>query len=190
MERVISDFLAEIGQFALADIQKTFGSHMEMSDLQWVLTFPGIWDEKAKQRMKRCMDRENMVQPRDRVDSNSGSLHEIPLILEPEAGSIYCRSPGKWPEDMDPIYPGDQFVVLDAGGGTVDLVGQEEDEEGRTRELAPSVGNLCGGKFVDDEYVKLLYKRIPVLREYVADRPSCMIELMQQWFSKAKNIFR
>ncbi|CAG2206698.1 unnamed protein product [Mytilus edulis] len=89
-------------------------------DVEWVLTVPAIWPDPAKKFMKEA--------------ANAGGIPNSRLILalEPEAASIYCKnlpvdrtlsSGGR--STLDAFAPGTQYLILDAGGGTVDITVQE-----------------------------------------------------------------
>jgi hypothetical protein len=95
-------------------VQKRMGSHLTMEDVQWCLTVPAIWDDRAKQEMKICASMAGMVNgsdcPPDLVDS--ASPHPIIIAIEPEAASCYCQGKVQFPLDS-----GDHFLVVDVGGG-------------------------------------------------------------------------
>ena len=73
---------------------------------------------------------------------------------------MFCRTLDTWRLSV-----GDQFVVVDAGGGTVDLVGQEVFFEIATREVTLTTDGLCGGTFVDEEFFRLVAARIGCLKD-------------------------
>ena len=183
---VITDFLREISAFVLTDVKHRFGGHLSMVDIQWVLTVPIIWGERAKQRMKLCAERAGMVEGplESSTAQNGGSRHELVLVLEPEAASIYCQSLPTWNLSV-----GERFVVVDAGGGTVDLVGQEVVEGNATREVSISTGGLCGGKFVDDNFYDHMAGCIGGFAEFAAIKPASVMGIMRQW-QKEKRSFR
>lgn len=53
------------------------------SDIQWCLTVPAIWDEDAKQEMKRIAEIAGLIGP-------GASQHPLLIVLEPEAAAVYC----------------------------------------------------------------------------------------------------
>lgn len=182
VERAISDFLAKLAQLAVSHVQSKYGAHMAMSDVQWCLTVPAIWDDSAKQQMIRCAQMAGMVTgahcPADMV--NSASPHPLRIVLESEAAALFCYK--KAAEALG-LRKGHQFVVADVGGGTVDIVVHSlADDEGRNlREVAMSSGGLCGGTYVDSNFLAYLTHRIPCFRQYVEQNPSGIRVIMRRW---------
>lgn len=69
--------------------------------------------------------------------------------------------------------------------GTVDIVVHEKlthgSEEVSLREVAPSSGGLCGGTYVDQDYLNFLQARIPCFQEHMAQNGRALISILKQW---------
>ncbi|CAM6113939.1 unnamed protein product [Calypogeia fissa] len=138
-ERLISDYLRQLSIFIMAELENKFGGYIVKTDIQWCLTVPAIWNDAAKQTMLNCSQRAGLVQGRLCTDKNA-SAHPITIVLEPEAASVFCQL--KLKESQ--FRKGSKFLVVDAGGGTVDLVVHEKvDDSGvRVKEVACSTGDF------------------------------------------------
>lgn len=80
------------------------------------------------------------------------------LALEPESAAVYCQYEAKrFKEGADKkfIPKSDHYIVLDIGGGTVDIATHSL-AAGGIIELAPSAGNDWGGTRVNKEFEKFL----------------------------------
>lgn len=130
---------------------------------------PAIWDEQAKQAMRGAYN-----------EANLGSAHPLKLVLEPEAASIYCFSRFK-----EPTFGGKNTMIVDCGGGTVDLIVHANDASDgsvKLRELSKGSGDLCGGTFVDDAFLDAMARRIPGFDAYRQAEPAELLRgLMAKW---------
>ena len=86
---------------------------------------------------------------------------KLSLALEPEAAAIYCQHIST--EDISDfcqsiVSPNSKkYVVLDIGGGTVDITSQcKQGVTGTLDVLTVPTGNSCGGTKVNEEFSKLL----------------------------------
>jgi hypothetical protein len=55
VNHVILDYLFALGQIIMSEFQKHHSNKLLMESMQWCVTVPSIWIEKAKQHMKTCM---------------------------------------------------------------------------------------------------------------------------------------
>lgn len=174
IEKPITDYLHELGHFALEELRLRFGSHVEMSDIQWGITVPALWDERAKGIMRNCMANAGLVRKLESKTSNkysknyyskggilavqeSGSPFPLEIILEPEAAAMCCFF-----KPSLRIKNGDKILLVDAGGGTVDLVVQQKigsTNEFKVRQVSETSGGLCGSTFVDEAFLKYIRKK-------------------------------
>uniref|UniRef100_A0AAV2LAZ6 Uncharacterized protein n=1 Tax=Knipowitschia caucasica TaxID=637954 RepID=A0AAV2LAZ6_KNICA len=125
------------------------------SDFTWVLTVPAIWDDAAKQFMREAATRAGIV--------SKDSKNRLVIALEPEAASIWCK---KLPANgfltdnhsrkEHLLTPGTQYIVVDCGGGTIDITAHEVLKNGRLKELQKASGNNMGGQTVDRNFLALL----------------------------------
>lgn len=85
-------------------------------------------------------------------------MHPICIVLEPEVASVYCEL--KLKECHFP--KGSKFLVVDAGGGIVDLVVHEKvDHFGvMVKEVTCSEETMCGGTLVDKAFMLYLAGKI------------------------------
>ncbi|CAG8503839.1 32560_t:CDS:2, partial [Racocetra persica] len=74
-----------------------------------------------------------------------------------EAAAIYCMRTLK--EHMI-TEVGSSFMIVDCGGGTVDLTTRELLENNRLGEITERSGDFCGGTYVDKEFIKFLKRRV------------------------------
>ncbi|WAR31547.1 HS12A-like protein, partial [Mya arenaria] len=87
---------------------------------------------------------------------------KLTLALEPEAASLYCRhlpvnkNVGHSDASLYSFPEGTKYMVLDAGGGTVDITVHEIVSENTVRELHKASGGAWGGIKVDEEFEKLI----------------------------------
>ncbi|KAL4230425.1 Heat shock 70 kDa protein 12A [Mactra antiquata] len=128
------------------------GSAVGEADMHWVLTVPAIWNDAAKQFMREAAQ-----------DAGIAGDH-LTIALEPEAASLYCRhlpiekSEKSGPEKMSlsSFGPGKRYLVLDAGGGTVDITVHEILPGGRLKELHKASGGAWGGTKIDDAFYEFM----------------------------------
>ncbi|XP_066547515.1 heat shock 70 kDa protein 12A-like, partial [Amia ocellicauda] len=134
------------------------GFKVKPSDVTWVLTVPAIWDSQGKQFMRLAATAANLI-----ADMTSDNLI---IALEPEVASVWCKqlsvkdffeegSPGGKMEDV----PGIQYILVDCGGGTIDITVHEILPDGYLKELHRATGGPWGGECVDENF-RLLLKDI------------------------------
>lgn len=113
--------------------------------IRWVLTVPALWSEEHKQFMRKAAVEAGIIE-----DLNAANLL---LCLEPEGASIQCREDSE--ESLkNQMMKGTVVMVLDCGGGTVDITIHRltcnPDEKFLCEELLPSSGGCeWGSKYVD-----------------------------------------
>ncbi|KAK3588038.1 hypothetical protein CHS0354_012084 [Potamilus streckersoni] len=73
------------------------------TDIHWVITVPAIWDDGAKQFMRKAGNEAGI--PDNQLD----------LALEPEAAAIFCKAISV-KTDGSCFEPGTQFILVDLGG--------------------------------------------------------------------------
>ncbi|XP_021360116.1 heat shock 70 kDa protein 12A-like [Mizuhopecten yessoensis] len=117
-------------------------SIFEEEDIQWVLTVPAIWNDAAKQFMRKAAVKAGINGDR------------LTLALEPEAAALYCKSNIR--QGMFPI--GHTFMIVDSGGGTVDVTAHKVHLSDKLQEVLPPSGGPWGGTKVDDAFQTFLVK--------------------------------
>ncbi|XP_052794101.1 heat shock 70 kDa protein 12B-like [Mya arenaria] len=119
-------------------------------DMKWVLTVPAIWDDAAKQFMREAAVKAGI------------EGHRLSLALEPEAASMFCkhlpvaRYEGKGQREISCFKPGSKYLVLDAGGGTIDITVHEVNRNGTLRELYKANGGTWGGTTIDKAFIDFI----------------------------------
>jgi len=87
-----------------------------------------------------------------------GNRHELKLISEPEAAAVYAlkMTPPKG------LKKGSNFIVCDAGGGTVDLIAYKVTSlyPLRVEESAVGTGGLCGSAFLNYRFEDHVRQRL------------------------------
>lgn len=158
-------------------------------DIQWVITVPAIWEPAAKQFMREAACEAGIVS-KDAPD-------QLLIALEPEAASIYCRemkmrefSTEKGDADISDVFarPGSKYLVIDIGGGTLDVTAHEILANGNIKEIHKVTGGPYGGKKVNDEFVSLLegYFGTATVETFRAENPADWLDVMNEFELKKR----
>ncbi|XP_053408420.1 heat shock 70 kDa protein 12B-like [Mercenaria mercenaria] len=139
---MVDDLMAVVNQRLTGIIMET--------DIQWVLTVPAIWSDPAKQFMRHAAIKAGIT------------TEKLTIVLEPEAASLYCRhlpvdttvSDGSLTISEFPT--GSKYIVLDAGGGTIDFTVHEVQSQYSLREVRAANGGDWGGTMVDKAFENFL----------------------------------
>ncbi|XP_052779784.1 heat shock 70 kDa protein 12A-like [Mya arenaria] len=139
--KFLKDDLLSVSKDRIADA-------LLQNEIHWVLTVPAIWDNAAKQFMREAA-----------IEAGIESAM-LSIALEPEAASLFCRHlPVERSGDelsLGSLRAGKQYLVLDAGGGTVDITVHEVTPSGDVKELYKASGGAWGGTKVDDSFEEFL----------------------------------
>lgn len=141
----VSDYLTQIYKHTMDTLTRRYGeSFMASTKVDFVLTCPAVWSDAAKNTTLQAAERAGM-----------GAQSQIQMISEPEAAAVYTL------KAIQPnhIKAGDNFIVCDGGGGTVDLIAYKIVSLNpiRVEESAVGTGGLCGSAFLNyrfEEHVK------------------------------------
>ncbi|KAK9474219.1 uncharacterized protein V1510DRAFT_306418 [Dipodascopsis tothii] len=144
---VTADFLGEVRKAMRVELEKKLGGifRREEENIRYFLTVPAIWTDAGKNATRRAAVQAGFIK-----DIND---RRLTLITEPEAAAIFCAR-----EDANKVHAGEAFLVVDCGGGTVDLIAYEvEDEDPFTvRECTTGTGELCGSVAIDMSFWTIL----------------------------------
>ncbi|XP_014009947.1 heat shock 70 kDa protein 12A-like isoform X2 [Salmo salar] len=190
--------LAFFKEQALKELSDQAGAEFDNTNIRWVITVPAIWKMPAKQFMREAAYKAGLV-PRDIPE-------QLIIALEPEAASIYCRKlrlhqmidigTKNTQNGFSPtenvgagMTQGDRYVVVDCGGGTVDLtVHQIQLPEGHLKELYKASGGPYGSIGIDYEFEKLLCKIFgpDFIDQFKIKRPAAWVDLMIAFESRKR----
>lgn len=157
-------------------------------DVHWVLTVPAIWNDNAKQFMREAAEKAGI------------NGKDLSIALEPEAASVYCM---RLPVDMlagaeslksgsavGPFSQGVKYMVVDIGGGTVDITVHEVLEKETLREVHKASGGAWGGTRVDEAFKDFFIKIVgpKVMRKFELECTSDFIDMFREFETKKRNI--
>ncbi|PKY37990.1 hypothetical protein RhiirA4_439064 [Rhizophagus irregularis] len=143
-EKVITDYLREIGKFIEKTIETCFKGIDFHKHVLFVLTVPTEYLEKDKDIMRNCA-------------FNAG-LENLQFTTEPEAAAIYCIQ--NVSKEHDLLTSGTTFMIVDCGGGTIDITIRKLIGNNQLGEVTESTGDFCGSTFIDKEFFKFLCKKL------------------------------
>lgn len=159
------------------------GAGIKAKDINWVLTVPAIWEDPAKQFMREAAEEAGI------------SRNQLMIALEPEAASLFCKylpieklqgSEG----GIGAFKPGSRYLVLDAGGGTVDITVHEVQFNGTLKELDKASGGAWGGTRVDESFKEMLEEIVGggMLEEFALSHTADYIDLFRDFETKKRNV--
>ncbi|CAG8462278.1 12961_t:CDS:2 [Funneliformis mosseae] len=131
-KKVITDYLREIGKVMKEAIVMKWPNTDLFKNVLLVLTFPAEYSEKARSTMRECVYNAGLIN-----DINSTTLQ---FITEPAAIS--------------------NFMVVDCGGGTVDLTTRKLINRNHLGEITERSGDFCGSTYIDKEFIIYLSRKL------------------------------
>ncbi len=149
---VIAESLKFISDRAIKKLEEQIGKVMNLKKIRWVLTVPALWGEDHKLFMKKAAVQAGII--------DHSSSTQLLLCLEPEGASIQCREDAE--EGLkNEMLKNDIVMVLDCGGGTVDITVHrltcEITEKFCCEEVLPTSGGCeWGSKYVDKYFEEFL----------------------------------
>ncbi|KAF2665782.1 actin-like ATPase domain-containing protein [Microthyrium microscopicum] len=146
--KMCTDYLTALRKQTQKALEKSYGaSALRTRQIDWVITVPAVWSMKAKADTLKCAQ-----------EAGIGAGSKVTIVSEPEAAAAYAL------QTIEPmtLKEGHNFVVCDAGGGTVDLITYRllNLSPLEVEESAISSGGKCGGTFVNRIFEKMVMQRI------------------------------
>lgn len=177
MEKQVMDVIVDYLTCLNEKIKEYMRKNREVyssDEITWCLTIPAIWEDKQKGAMRNAAKRAGLIL-REKVSEN-----DFKLVLEPEAAAVYCVEHQK--QNGNEMRDGTTLLIVDAGGGTVDLTAHRI-EDGRLREITKGSGGDCGSSYLDKAFWKLLCDRFGAnnMEEYKTKHPFDHFKFMNKW---------
>ncbi|KAK5674708.1 hypothetical protein LTR17_027796 [Elasticomyces elasticus] len=146
VDTVVAEYLRALFTHTKDILGRRYGQQFVASTkLTVVLTVPAVWSDAAKNATSKAAEA-------------AGMGDDIRMISEPEAAAVYT---------LQAIQPnhlkvGHSFVVIDAGGGTVDLISYSirQLKPLRLEELAKGSGGFCGAAFLNVRFEQFVSNKL------------------------------
>ncbi|CAG8440520.1 uncharacterized protein OCT59_009835 [Rhizophagus irregularis] len=147
-KRVISDYLRKLGEMIKGKVNNIWSSLNFYSQVLIVLTVPVEFDDNAIAIMRDCAFNANLIKERD--------SRYLLFITEPAAAAIHCLNSS----EKNKLKPEDSFIVVDCGGGAVNLTSHKLLEDNKISELTESTSGNCGSSLIDKKFVEFLGRKL------------------------------
>ncbi|KAJ3361214.1 hypothetical protein GGF32_007644 [Allomyces javanicus] len=139
--------------------------------VRWCLTIPAMWSDAAKQKMYRAMFKADLIP--------SLTSERVIFCSEPMAGLL---SEAISLDARTKIQRNDPILMVDMGGGTVDLTAMRMGSDGFD-ELVPGLGASCGSTMLDDEFLAMFRRAVgsKIYDQVVAEHPKVKLLILRDW---------
>ncbi|POG76985.1 hypothetical protein GLOIN_2v1552212 [Rhizophagus irregularis DAOM 181602=DAOM 197198] len=122
---------------------------IKFTQVRFVFTVPAEWRPHTIGILQDCIHKAGFTETKH-LNNN------LEFTTEPEAAAIYAM--GKLGEHR--IQEGSSFMVVDCGGGTVDLTTRTLLPNNKLSEITERTGGLCGSTYIDREFARFLEKKL------------------------------
>lgn len=165
---LIAEFLRQVKEVSLNDIAVGLGGEdlLEENKILWCLTVPAVWGEDSKKLMRRA------AQIAGLIGEGTEEAERLFLVLEPEAAAVYCQQVMLRRKESAPLVTDKVIMIVDSGGGTVDITVHEVVKDKGLDEVVPRDGGLHGSKYVDKSFREFLDQKLSI---------EAMNEFQTQW---------
>jgi len=169
---LIADYIRFIKHEALKEIKSSTSGELKDEEIRWCLTIPAIWKDADKDLMRRAAQKAGLI------GSSSEESERLFLVLEPEAAAIFCQE-----EDKNALSPGTKIMIVDCGGGTIDITVHEVVKDGGLDEMAPGTGGAFGSIYVDKNFLEYLKNKLTpeVIELFHEKEPLDYLRMMEDW---------
>ncbi|KAH9922307.1 actin-like ATPase domain-containing protein [Epithele typhae] len=179
---LIIDFLSCLWDYAKQQITREIGAVADLDSADVWLTVPAAWDATGCQMMRDAAIAAGLVR------SARAGDHEwrerLRIISEPEAAAVHCANL----TDVHKLSASQNFMICDAGGGTVDLavykiIGMLSSLE--IAEMCARSGANCGSLFLDLRFKELMKA---LLADHPAHLDSISLANFMEHFSETEKL--
>ncbi|THG99119.1 hypothetical protein EW026_g3173 [Hermanssonia centrifuga] len=169
---LIVDFLACLWDYAKHQITREIGAVADLDSADVWLTVPAAWDARGCQIMRDAAITAGLVRSAHAGDTSWRD--RLRIITEPEAAAVHCA----YLTELHKLRPSQNFMICDAGGGTVDLavykiIGMLSNLE--IAEMCARSGANCGSLFLDLRFRELV-------RTLLSEHPAHLDEASLAYF--------
>ncbi|GBB85957.1 hypothetical protein RclHR1_01240008 [Rhizophagus clarus] len=144
-KKAITDYLREIGKEIKEIVATRWPKVDYFENVLLILTIPAEFSEKSKAVMRICAFNAGLI--------NEEYSTNLQFTTEPEAAAVYCMEKL---EGHDLAKPGTNFMIVDCGGGTIDLTTRKLINNDQLGETTERTGDFSGSTFIDSEFIKYL----------------------------------
>ncbi|CAG8510130.1 9845_t:CDS:2 [Racocetra persica] len=154
-KKAISDYLNQMKRVIEVTLDKRWPG-LKLSQVLFVLCVPAKWRSYSKAIMRDCAYKAGLL--------NESIASRLLFITESEAAAIYCLSVikehkltvGGWYLNLTwSLFP-DTFLVVDCGGGIVDLTMRTLLPGNKLKKETVETGNICGSTYVDQGFLHFM----------------------------------
>ncbi len=177
---LIADFLSHIKEYALENLGKQTAGIIWEDEILWCLTIPAIWTDTDKKMMREAARKAGLI------SSDKSDAERLLLVLEPEAAAVRCLEYEA--SISSEMTPGTCFMVIDAGGGTVDITVHKVVETMGSKELAleevaSGTGDSSGSIYVDRRFQGYLRRKFTdqIWQDFHDNEPLAFLEMIDSW---------
>ncbi len=175
---VTAAFLRQIVQEAVREIK---ASGYQEDAIRWCLTVPAIWDDQAMSLTRQAAVQAGLPDDPDRLC----------LVREPEAAALHCLVRGAYVVDsrrepaITKLPRGARYMIVDCGGGTIDISAYEVDGYRRLRQIGKMFGGTFGSEFLNRAFItEVLARRIggiDKIADLARSHQDVLVDLADEW---------
>eukprot|EP01084_Bolivina_argentea_P185288 319533_1 len=164
-------------------------------EIQWILTVPAIWNDYAENQMREWAIAASLI------DKNIEN--QLMIVFEPDCASLaiqhkIARAKSKQVDDESDeshfakytFSKGQKYILIDAGGGTVDIAFHEILGDFGVKECHHPSGGPWGSCYIDDEFITIMNCIFSEdwMNEFKHASPNIYTEMLMN-FRSSKNKF-
>ncbi|KAG8704387.1 hypothetical protein FRC08_002254 [Ceratobasidium sp. 394] len=181
----IIDFLSCLWDYAKQQITREIGAVADLDSADVWLTVPAAWDAKGCDIMREAAIQAGLVQNASATKGTDRNWRDrLRIITEPEAAAVHCAHL----TNLHQLRPSQNFMICDAGGGTVDLaiykiLGSLTNLE--IGEVCARSGANCGSLFLDLRFRDLVAR---LLERHPAHTDAASLAYFQHAFAETDKL--
>ena len=134
-----------------------------IKDIQWIVTVPAIWNDTSKDKMLVWMKKAGLIDPNIKdhcilkYEPDCASL-SLQYELLKKRNNIHDNNLLFDDDNKDNInyLEGSKYIIIDAGGGTVDVACHQFMNNYSAKELFHPSGGAWGDMYIDKAFVNIL----------------------------------